>query len=187
MEISKSFEGKVGDFSIVNKINGHIWVGNSEYCIRHCLYSIRRSNIWYCERSYLNRQIHEFGIDNFEASLGKKIGSRTLQLTKQECYPFSVMGIYALYDVLNLKVYVGASYNIEERIRDHLIHKNKYKRGGVKLTILDTAYKNNFIKPIILEIVDSIDMLKDRELYWIDKLDAVNNGYNTIRQGFTKR
>lgn len=86
-------------------------------------------------------------------------------------------GIYKIENLLNHKVYIGQSINIETRFKKHqsakdnfLIHKAIQKYG-----------KENFSYEII-ELC-SQEQLNEKEIYWIDKyqsciLNGLNKGYN---------
>lgn len=175
--------GKFGTFSITNRVNGCVWTGEAVLSpISTKIKNIIQHNRYYCERSELNKQIFEFGLDSFEVDMEDKGG---IPLTRQEEYPFWAPGIYALYDVVNLKVYVGSSYNIRTRIDKHLKHRQSRRNGKLGVA-LDEVGRDNF-HPIILEVVDDLNKLNERELYWIDKLDTINTGYNNMRLGWTDK
>ena len=83
-------------------------------------------------------------------------------------------GIYKIENKINGKVYIGQSINIEERWKQH-------KRNYSFLT--SNFYKaiqefgiNNFNWSIIEEC--NKKELNEKEKYWINFYDSINNGYN---------
>jgi hypothetical protein len=88
-------------------------------------------------------------------------------------------GIYKVENLINGKIYIGQSVNIENRKLEHLSHagcdKTKFHRA------LSAYGKNNF-KWSILEECDR-DKLNEREIYWISAYDSFNNGYNMTSGG----
>jgi group I intron endonuclease len=86
-----------------------------------------------------------------------------------------ISGIYQIINTVNNKSYIGSSKNISKRLKQHIkkiICKNhhSYKINEDNIDI-------NNLKFIILEEV-SIDLLKKREQYWMDKFNVCKNGYN---------
>lgn len=85
-------------------------------------------------------------------------------------------GIYKAKNKLNGKVYIGQSIYINRRWQDH---KEDYSNGTSKFykAIQEFGW-DNFEWSVIEEC--SEEKLNDREKYWIDYYDSINNGYNTI-------
>lgn len=87
-------------------------------------------------------------------------------------------GIYKIENIINKKIYIGQSIEIEKRWKKHLstkdnflIHKAIQKYG-----------KNNFNFSILEEC--DINSLDERECYWINYYNSiVPNGYNMISGG----
>jgi group I intron endonuclease len=88
------------------------------------------------------------------------------------------VGIYTLtFDGLDDWPYVGQSQNIEER---YVAHKSSIKLGNSNYKLLeafDIAGKK-YPQLTILEVCENTDILDSREVYWINKLDSINNGLN---------
>ena len=85
-------------------------------------------------------------------------------------------GIYKAQNKINGLVYIGQSVNILKRWNNH---KNDYMTGNSKFykAIQEFGW-DNFEWSIIEEC--SKEKLEEREKYWIDYYDSINNGYNTI-------
>ena len=87
-------------------------------------------------------------------------------------------GIYKIENILNGKIYIGQSIEIERRWQKHLnanddflIHKAIRKYG-----------KENFKFSIIEEC--DISLLNEKECYWINFYNSIiPNGYNMIQGG----
>jgi group I intron endonuclease len=84
-----------------------------------------------------------------------------------------------IYKITNPKgeVYIGCSKDLDKR-------KNDYKLFKVKTQplILESLYTYGWVNHIF-EILEYTDNLKEREKYWIKKLDSFNNGLNNNRGG----
>lgn len=86
-------------------------------------------------------------------------------------------GIYKITNTINNKVYIGQSSNIEERWKKHryanddfTIHKaiRKYGIENFTFSILEECSK---------------EYLNDREVYWINYYNSLEEGYNMIPGG----
>lgn len=87
-------------------------------------------------------------------------------------------GIYSLWHVESGKVYVGQSQNIAKRIREHRCcagqRRDHYLYRAVE------KYGWDAFEWVVMERVDDLALLNEREQYWIDTLHACNpqQGYN---------
>lgn len=90
-------------------------------------------------------------------------------------------GVYIIYNLNNNKYYIGSSQNIYKRYKRHyndLINGNHYN------VYLQRSYNKIFDKDkflfLVLEQVENIDMLINREQYWLDKTQCHDSsiGYN---------
>lgn len=92
-------------------------------------------------------------------------------------------GIYKIENLINHKVYIGQSCNIEKRKEIHFIalerncHQNEY---------LQRSYNKYGIENFSHEIIEecSEELLSEREIYWINYYDSYNNGYNLTEGGY---
>jgi len=82
-----------------------------------------------------------------------------------------MIGIYKITNKLNNKSYIGQSNNIERRFRDH----KKYSE-----TTIGKAIQEEGVDNFIFEIVELCDKseLDEKEIYYINKFDTINTGYN---------
>lgn len=93
-----------------------------------------------------------------------------------------MIGIYMYENKLNQKKYIGQSTNIERRKEEHLKWPSQYSRFDNELKSIG---ENGFIFSIIEEC--KIELLDERETYWIRYYDSVNTGYNLTYGGQSYR
>lgn len=94
-------------------------------------------------------------------------------------------GIYIIKNIVNDKVYIGQSVNIDAR---WIVHKSlgrpNTKPAAFKTKIYpvmrDLGVENFYLE--ILELCPFYE-LDDREIYWIHKYDSYRNGYNMTEGG----
>lgn len=89
------------------------------------------------------------------------------------------MKIYCIENKLNGKKYVGMTKGtIENRFKKHkyLAKKAIYKKQHIHNAMLKDGVSNFFVYE--LDTAINIVELKEKEIYWIKKLDTKNNGYN---------
>lgn len=86
-------------------------------------------------------------------------------------------GIYQIRNLVNGKIYVGSSINLHVR---ELSHFNSLKRNDHANEKLQRAYNKYGLDKLIFEVLEYVekDKLLEREQYYIDTLNAVNEGYN---------
>ena len=89
------------------------------------------------------------------------------------------MGVYKIENIKNHKVYIGSSKNIYNRWKQHLSQLKANTHHSIKLQRCYNKLKNkSTLQFSIVEVVNDINILKEREQYYIDKYDAFNSGYN---------
>lgn len=88
-----------------------------------------------------------------------------------------ICGIYKIENLINHKVYIGQSSNIERRWSKH---KSVQEKHSIHL-----AFDKYGIENFSFEVIEEcpIEKLDEREIYWIDKYDSYNNGYNETLGG----
>lgn len=84
-----------------------------------------------------------------------------------------MVGIYKITNTINGKCYIGQSVNIERRWNEH----RSSSRLGSSSPLLYKAIRKYGLSKFIFEIVEecSIDLLDNRETYWISKLNPEYN------------
>ena len=96
----------------------------------------------------------------------------------------TMIGIYKITNKINGKCYIGQSNDIERRWREHKSafdnpnasdYESKKNRAFRKYGI------ENFDFQVLEEV--SLEMLNDREIYWISYFNSVEDGYNTSYGG----
>lgn len=95
-----------------------------------------------------------------------------------------MIGIYAIRNKINGKVYIGQSVNILQRWNDHK-RRSRYEEYEGNHYPLYRAFKkygvDNF-EFILLEECNK-NILNEREIYWIKKYNSYNDGYNATLGG----
>ena len=88
--------------------------------------------------------------------------------------------IYIIKNTINEKVYIGqTNRTLEIRWKEYLRH---YKRGDQAIYAAMRKYGiENFFVEKIEECEE--DRLDEREIYWIQKYNSFNNGYNSTLGG----
>ena len=88
-----------------------------------------------------------------------------------------MIGIYKITNKLNGKVYIGQSVDIETRWKQHIYST---QNSAIHLAICKYG-KDNFNFEVVEQT--SIEELNEREKYWINYYNSVNNGYNCTYGG----
>ena len=99
------------------------------------------------------------------------------------------MIIYKITNVLNGKIYIGQTRKtLKERFQAHINRAERGDKGHLHPAMRKYGY-DNFKCEIIEEIDESLpnalDILNEREIYWIDYYDSTDNkkGYNILLGG----
>jgi group I intron endonuclease len=92
-------------------------------------------------------------------------------------------GIYCIRNLSNNKVYIGKSKNIYKRIHQHLydLKNGRKKNENQYLMNAWNKYGNDAFEYFVLEFLELDEgLLKDRELYWMEKYNSTDRdfGYN---------
>lgn len=90
-----------------------------------------------------------------------------------------ITGIYQIKNTTTGECYVGSSVNIQERLYNHMCNLCK----GVHINkLLQESWNRD--GPVaftfsILEAVENRTVLRQREVYWVKKTEALEKGFNT--------
>lgn len=93
-------------------------------------------------------------------------------------------GVYALRCIPTDKLYVGSSVHVLKRLHCHWWKLVYNKHDSVKLQHAFNKYGGENFNPELIEMVDisaNREILYEREQYWLDELNVVDNGYNVCR------
>ena len=98
-----------------------------------------------------------------------------------------MMCIYKITDLENGKIYIGQTVNLKRRIKEYRAASNGITKSGQKYRIYELFNSKGFnnFRFDVLEEIDDKDLLNEREIYWISKLNSRNPevGYNSKTGG----
>lgn len=93
-----------------------------------------------------------------------------------------ICGIYKITNKLNNKSYIGQSNNIQRRLAEH--KSENYRNFHLDKPLYKSISKNG-IENFSFEIIEQCDenILDEREKYWINIYNCLDNGYNCTEGG----
>lgn len=91
-------------------------------------------------------------------------------------------GIYKITNSINNKIYVGQTYDLNYRWNRHKSDLNNNKHSNNHLQSSWNKYGKDNFKYEIIEKCE-LDVIDDREIYWITHYDSIKNGYNQCEGG----
>lgn len=102
---------------------------------------------------------------------------------KESIFNFKdISGIYCIKNIINNKKYIGSSKSIRSRVKKHISLLSRGKHENKHLS--SSVYKNglNNFTFYVLEVVQDIDKLFEREQYYLDLHRSYNKdaGYNML-------
>ena len=89
-----------------------------------------------------------------------------------------VMGVYAIYQRVTRRYYVGSSTDVGQRLFRHLADLKNGRHHSKKLQAAWKAGAGS-LSYFLLERMSVATDLRDREQHWIETLDAYGNGFNS--------
>jgi len=92
---------------------------------------------------------------------------------------FDCIGVYTLTNDINGKMYVGGSKNVHNRIKQHEI---SFRNRKCPLAFLGDLEQGHTFSARVIEIMPEGTTrfkLSEREAYFTELYDTLNNGYNT--------
>lgn len=88
-------------------------------------------------------------------------------------------GVYKIENINNGKKYIGSSKDIDKRFYQHRQELKNKTHHSTKLQHAWSKAKNKDVFLLdVVEVVDDISTLKEREQYYIDLFDTYHGGYN---------
>ena len=87
-------------------------------------------------------------------------------------------GVYRFLNKNTGKSYIGSTYNIYIRLKDHISMLNRNKHHSIKLQRAWNKYGEENFEFEVLEFVENESFLIMIEQHWIGELDSYKNGYN---------
>jgi group I intron endonuclease len=92
-------------------------------------------------------------------------------------------GIYRIINKLTGKIYIGSTHDFEERKYQHF---NLLKRGKHPAKYLQHSFNKHGIENFLFEIIETVDKVEsllNREQFYLDSLKPYNSkiGYNTLK------
>lgn len=94
--------------------------------------------------------------------------------------------IYCYHNIVTGLKYIGQTKNEKARKYTQMKQAFDYDNPSKFCCALREYGRDNFVYGIVEEVDGDIYLVDERELYWIDKYDTINNGYNTRYLGRTK-
>lgn len=91
-------------------------------------------------------------------------------------------GIYGIKNKVNNKIYVGQTYDFQYRWGKHKTALRANTHSNRKLQFAWNKYGENNFEFFIIEEC-GLDVINEREIYWIEFYDSLNSGYNLCEGG----
>ena len=99
-------------------------------------------------------------------------------------YHYNTKGIYIVTNKKNGKFYIGQSkVAVGVRKVHHLVHLRRNIHYCKDWQEDFNKYGEDAFEWDVLEEVNDLSKLDEREIYWIDKMDAIHKGYNQCSGG----
>ncbi len=90
----------------------------------------------------------------------------------------NIPGVYTITCTANGRVYVGSAIEISNRFRRHVRTLNEGTHHNAHLMRAGGKYGQEAFVFELVEVVTDVSLLREREQWWIDRLNVVNNGFN---------
>lgn len=89
----------------------------------------------------------------------------------------NICGIYSITNIISKKIYIGQSANIKSR---WVKHKTALRENTHANKHLQSSWNKYGESAFVFNIIEEceVNMLNERETYWIKYYDSVNKGYN---------
>ena len=96
-------------------------------------------------------------------------------------------GIYEIRNTSTLESYIGSSKHVFRRLHDHLVQLTADNHINKLLQHSWNTHPHSDITFSILELIDDVSVLLQREIYWIKKKFTIEKGFNTRSDLFKDR
>lgn len=93
-----------------------------------------------------------------------------------------IICIYEIVNIINQNRYIGQTKDFYKRIKIHTRNLSKNKHKNDYLQNAWNKYGEGSFEFNIIEVC-SIEELDEKEIYWINYFDSLNNGYNLCEGG----
>ena len=87
-------------------------------------------------------------------------------------------GVYRIQNIIEDKNYIGKSWNIEQRWKEHITTLKSNKHINSKLQSAFNKYGLDSFEFTILEEADKPELMDYFESYYTEKYNAINDGYS---------
>lgn len=93
-------------------------------------------------------------------------------------------GIYQITNKLNGKKYIGQSKHIQQRFNEHILDSFNPNKKSYNFPI-HSAIRKYGLENFTFEVIEecSVELLNEREQYYIQQFNTLNNGYNCTPGG----
>lgn len=93
-----------------------------------------------------------------------------------------MVGIYSIENMINAKMYIGQSIDIEKRLAEHT---NNLKNNNHPNIHLQRSWNKHGETNFSFKVVEECNqaLLNEREVYWISHYDSFNSGFNLTLGG----
>ena len=97
-----------------------------------------------------------------------------------------MIGIYKFTNLINGNAYIGQASNIDRRYREHISRANNSNNKEYN-SVFHKALRKYGLENFSFEILEecSIEILNEREQYWINYFNTYQKGYNCTSGGDT--
>lgn len=102
-----------------------------------------------------------------------------IKITQEHLEDLNKKGIYRIINTVTNKSYIGSTFkSFKTRWKQHLSKLDNNKHHSKELQNSYNKYGTDSFVCEILEIIEDKSILLDRESFYINKFDSVENGYN---------
>jgi group I intron endonuclease len=101
--------------------------------------------------------------------------------------PIETSGIYAIFNLQNGSSYIGSAVSLRKRFNQHCSALRRSSHTNKHLMSAWQKYGDEVFDWVVLEIVQSVDDLIEREQYWMDFLRPVYNMTHKAGMPYRKR